>query len=222
MNAGYLTLSILPHELRRRLLDEWTSSGGGTSSFFAAEADGLLDFIARRLPYPSHELTACRLEQATLRANDAAALFTPPDLARLDAARCVLRRGRSAGIVFFHGRPDQILDALLEHSPLPPVSPQPTPVLFGPGLDRLCRPASLNDVDLWEELAAPVAFVDLLTKTFRRDAIEAMLHAGAIEYARGAGSLAGEPVFQPASARAKTSRQETVGPTLLHATKENS
>ena len=182
MNGGSLTLSILPEDLRRTLLDEWTNAGGGTSSFFAAEADRLLDFIARRLPYPSHELTACRLEQATLRANDAAALFTPPGSARLNAARCVLRRGRHAGIVFFHGEPEQILDALLEHNPLPPVSPHATPILFGPGLDRLCRPAELSEVELWEELTAPVAFVELLTNHSRRDAVEAMLRAGAIEY----------------------------------------
>jgi hypothetical protein len=85
--------------------------------------------------------------------------------------------------VFFHGEPELIVNALLEHNPLPPVSTQVTAVLFGPGFDRLCRAASMCEVDLWEELAAPVTFTELLTNGYRRDAIEAMLHAGAIEFA---------------------------------------
>src|SRR5215471_3609311 len=83
MNAGKLTLSILADDVRRPLLDAWTSSGGGTSSFFASEADALFDFIAARLRDPSHELAACRFEQATLRANERAALFVTPGLAPL-------------------------------------------------------------------------------------------------------------------------------------------
>ena len=82
--AGYLTLSTFPVALRSALLDEWVNSGGGTSSFFAAEGDALLDFIANRLPDPSHELTLCRLEQATLRANDGAIDFRAPDAALID------------------------------------------------------------------------------------------------------------------------------------------
>jgi hypothetical protein len=183
MNAGFLTLSILADDVRRPLLDEWTNSGGGTSSFFAAEADALFDFIADHLPDPSHELTACRFEQATLRANEKAAGFTPPELVRLEAPLSALRRGRYAGIVLFHGDPDPILDALLTRKPLPPVSPEVTAILFGPGLDRLWRPASLTEVELWERLAAPSAFAALLREGYRREAIEAMLHAGALEYA---------------------------------------
>src|SRR5438046_1378824 len=118
MNAGFLTLSILADDVRRPLLDEWTNSGGGTSSFFAAEADALFDFIADRLPNPSHELTACLFEQATLRANEKAAGFTPPEWVRLDAPQCALRRGCYAGIVLFHGDPALILEALLTRKPL--------------------------------------------------------------------------------------------------------
>ncbi|HEV2201113.1 MAG TPA: hypothetical protein VGR73_14945 [Bryobacteraceae bacterium] len=182
-NAGYMTLSILPDNLRRRLLDEWTNSGGGTSSFFATEAEALLDFIADRLPHPSHELTACRLEQAALRANEIAARFRAPDLDRLDNARCVVRRGRYAAIVLFYGEPDLILGALLEHRPHPPVLAETTAVLFGPGLDRLYRPASGSEVTLWKRLTAPVAIPVLRREGYRRDVIETMLRAGAVEYA---------------------------------------
>src|SRR5262249_11856823 len=93
MNAGTLTLSILADDVRRPLLEAWTNHGGGTSSFFAGESDALFDFIAARLHDPSHELTVCKFEQATLRANERAAVFIAPELGQLDALGCALRRG---------------------------------------------------------------------------------------------------------------------------------
>ena len=183
LNAGFMTLSILADDVRRSLVDQWTNSGGGTSSFFDAEADALFDFIADRLPDPSHELTACRFEQATLRANEKAADFAPPELVRLDAPLCTLRRGRHAGMMLFHGDPGPILDALWTRKPLPPVSPEVTAILVCPGLDRLWRLASVTEVRLWEKLAAPFSLAALLREGFCREAIESMLHAGAVEYA---------------------------------------
>ena len=47
-----------------------------------AEAEGLLEFIAGRLPDPSHELSACRFEQATLRAAEFAELVKKQDVHR--------------------------------------------------------------------------------------------------------------------------------------------
>jgi hypothetical protein len=49
-------------------IDAWMESGSGTASYFAAEADSLLDFIAEQLPDPSPERALCRVEQLTLRA----------------------------------------------------------------------------------------------------------------------------------------------------------
>src|SRR5271156_1329399 len=57
VSAGALTLPVLADDVRSKLLDEWVNAGGGTASFFDAEAEALLNFIADRLPYPSHELT---------------------------------------------------------------------------------------------------------------------------------------------------------------------
>jgi hypothetical protein len=183
-SAGYLTLSILPPEMRARLLDQWTNSGGGTSSFFAAESEALLDFIAAHLPDPSHELTTCRLEQATLRANEGAATFTAPDLAGLDSANCTLRRGRHSGVAAFHGDPHPIAAALLEHRPLPPVSQDAdVTMMFAPGLEGLCRQASAAELDLWRSLIAPNELSVLLQKGFHRHDIESMLETGALEYA---------------------------------------
>jgi hypothetical protein len=182
-SAGYLTLSILPTDLRARLLDEWTNSGGGTSSFFAAEAEALLDFIATHLPNPSHELTACRLEQATLRANEGVAAFSAPDSVGLDRSPCLLGRGRHAGIANFHGEPHPVVSALLAHKPLPPVSSEAgVTMLFAPGLDRLCRPASEAETDLWQALTGSLELTELLRRGHHREDVAAMLQCGALEY----------------------------------------
>ncbi|HTS66815.1 MAG TPA: hypothetical protein VMH28_32550 [Candidatus Acidoferrales bacterium] len=182
MNAGTLTLSILSDGVRRPLLEAWTNCGGGTSSFFAAEADALFDFIAARLHDPSHELTVCRFEQATLRASEKAAVFIPPKPIEPDAPGRALRRGPYAGMVLFHGDPGVILDALATGKPLPPVSHEVSPILLSPGLDRLWRPASAIEVGLWNRLSAPSPFPALLREGFPRDAIESMLRAGALEF----------------------------------------
>jgi len=179
--AAPLTLSVLPQDLRRRLLDQWTEAGGGTSSFFAIEGETFLDFIASRLPNPSHELTACRFEQATLRANQQAIGFTPPDADLLLVPGCALRRGSYGGMVVFHGEPHAIIEALEKHQALPPVSADVTTILFGPGLDRLCRVASPREVALWERLAAPVPLTSLLREGHSRNDLVAMLQAGILE-----------------------------------------
>ena len=179
-NAARLTLSMLSADERQRLLADWVNAGGGTPSFFAAEADAFLDFIARRLPDPSHALTLCRVEQATLRAREGTLRFAVPDPSRLDAPACILRAGRYAALVRFHAQP-QLLLAALEGQPLPPVSRETTPVLFGPGLTGLSRLASGDEVALWERLAAPGALSVLSREGHRREAIESLVAAGIVE-----------------------------------------
>lgn len=124
-----LTLSILDADLRKRLLDTWVASGGGAASVLTAEADAFLDFIASHLPDPSHALTICRLEQATLRASEG-----------------------TASIVHFHADPDQLLAAIAagRGAALPPVTAEPVvSILFAPGLDGLSRVATVEEVALW-------------------------------------------------------------------------
>jgi hypothetical protein len=181
--AGSFTLSILTGELRRRLLDQWTETGGGTSSFFAAEAEVFLEFVASHLPNPSHELTACRFEQATLRANERAVGFTPPDPDLLRAPGCALRRGRYAGMAAFYGEPGAIIDALLKHQEHPPVSVDATTMLLGPGLDRLCRVASPREVTLWQKLSASVSVASLLQQRYSHNDLALMLREGIVEFA---------------------------------------
>lgn len=179
--AGQLTLSFLSEPLRQSLLEEWTESGGGTSSFFQAEAEALLDFIASRLPDPSHEGSACRFEQATLRANSESENFTPPDRDFVDLPGTQLQRGRSATVVLFHGKPEAILEALLLHRPLPPLVPYATPMLFASGLEGLCRIASQREADLWERLDRPVPREVAIDWGYSRNELLSLLQVGAIE-----------------------------------------
>ena len=182
--AAYLTLSILPSEQRDRLLEEWIGSGGGTHSFVGAESEAFLDFIARRLSDPSHELTICRMELAALRSSEGSLRFERPELSRMDRTDCVLRRGRSAGVVHFYAEPEKVLNALLKREPFPAISSDVTTLIFGPGLDRLYVRASSLDVALYERLRSPAATADLFAEGFTRETSERLLEGGVLEYAK--------------------------------------
>jgi len=155
-SAASLTLSILPDDVRRGVLEEWVNSGGGTLSLFGAEADALLEFIAGRLPDPSTELNICRIEQATIRASTHASGFRAPDPALFDLQR-PLRRAQHASLV--------------------------TALLIAPGLDLLHRVASPLEQLLWERLGVPATAVTLLQEGYPGDLIETMLQIGALELA---------------------------------------
>jgi len=180
VNPGLLALSILRDDARRRLLEEWRNSGEETSSFFSAEADALLDFIAAQLPDPSPELAVCRFEQFTLRANIRARSFKAPLL--LFDPEGIIRQGRHAGMVFFHGKPDLILSTLLQQQP-PPFSLDATALLVAPGLQPLCRIAAPEERELWTRLTLPTTAAVLVRDGCPRNVIETMLRAGALEYA---------------------------------------
>lgn len=182
--AAFLTLSILPEETRRLLLNQWTSSGGGTRSFVGAESAAFLEFIAGHLTDPSHELTVCMLELAALRAGEGARHFERPSPLGLDSQQCRLQRSPYAGLVRFHAQPQQVLDALIGKEPLPPISPQATAFLFGPGLDRLHRVASRADVRVYEKLASPMPAAALFGEGCSRGSIRDLLEGGVVEYAR--------------------------------------
>ncbi len=179
--AARMTLSTLPPEQRQQLLNEWLSTGGGTNSFFASEAEAFLGFIAPRLPDPSHALTLCRVEQAVYRANSAAATFRPPDLSTLrdpDALLCV---GRYASLVWFSAEPHRVFLALERGEPLPSFSKPSFPILFAPGLAGLFRQANNEEVVLWQVLARPVKLQSLLQGLYSRETIEALVASGAVE-----------------------------------------
>ena len=160
--AAHLTLSLVNEEQRKRLLEEWTRTGAGTSSFFDAEGDAFLEFLSARLDDRSLALSMCRIERATLRASEGAGSFVKPALSRLGDPECVVRACRFASLVL--------------------CDTEPHLVLFAPGLDGLWRPASREEADLWARLSAPVAVRDLLVAGYEQGAMEALLEAGAMEY----------------------------------------
>jgi hypothetical protein len=160
--AAHLTLSLVHEHQRKRLIEEWTASGAGTSSFFEAEGDAFLEFLSARLDDPSQALSMCRIELATLRASERAGSFVKPDLSRLDDPECVVRASRFSALVH--------------------CDTEPHLVLFGPGLDGLWRPASREEAELWARLSAAVAVRELLQAGYERGAMEALLDAGAMEY----------------------------------------
>ena len=174
-----LTLSLLPQEKRERLLDEWVDSGAGAASFHNVEAELFLDFIGKQLPNPSHELTVCQFERATLRANNGASHFVAPDASALRDPDCVLRRGRYAALVSFYTGLDRLFNAVQNHEPLPE-SPVML-VLFSPGLPRLCAEPSPAEVSVWETIEAPVSIKTLLDQGHSLTTLEGLLSHGAIE-----------------------------------------
>ncbi|HLK59688.1 MAG TPA: hypothetical protein VKU00_24215 [Chthonomonadaceae bacterium] len=181
--SAHLTLSLLPEDQRTRLLEEWTHSGAGAQSFIGVEALAFLEFIGSHLPAPSHEQTLCRFEQATLRAGQGADVFIAPDLGKWNTPGRLLRRGRSAGLVRFHAEPNALFRAILQQEPLPPLTPNAMVLLFGPGLERLCRPASEDEVRLWERLVTSVSVRALREEGYSLETLAALLNAGALEYA---------------------------------------
>ena len=179
-NAAALTLSILPSGASRQMIEEWVRLGGGLSSFFASEADSFLEFIAARLPDPSHELTVARLEQAVLRAGDAALVFRPPDASVLSEVDRELRRSEYAALVRFFAEPHRIFAALDGHHPLPPLSDRAYPVLFAPGLPGLFREASNDEAALWDKLAVSTPSRELWGDPRAVRMVEAFLAVGAV------------------------------------------
>jgi hypothetical protein len=172
-----LTLSILDVDLRQRLLDTWVASGGGTASVLTAEADAFLDFIAGHLPDPSHTLTICRLEQATLRASEGTATFAAVALPWRGG---ILRAARHAAIVHFHAEPDRLFEAINTAAPLPPVAAEPVvSILFAPGLDSLSRIATADEIGLWNRL--PSTLAALLDAGHALDTMESLAAAGALD-----------------------------------------
>jgi hypothetical protein len=180
--GAQLTLSILPLAQRRELIREWVDGGGGTNSFFAVEAAAFLEFIAQRVPDPSHALSLCRLEQAVLRAEAVAAQFVAPDVALLDQRECMVRASPHAALVAIFAELEQLLAAIKRQGPVPPLS-EPHMLLVAPGLPGLARPAGTADAALWRSLAEPQPVETLLRRGSELASIETLWAAGAIETA---------------------------------------
>jgi hypothetical protein len=179
--AAQLTLSVLQSGLRRQLIEDWVAAGGGTAFDPASEAEAFLELIASRLVDPSHELTVCRTEQATLRASAAALDFTPPDPTLLDNPDAVLRAGKAATLVRFLTEPQRLFEAIEAKRPLPALSGRCFPLLFAPGLPLLFRVANNIETAIWDKLAHPIPVRLLKDDDETRRATEQLFAIGAAD-----------------------------------------
>lgn len=178
--AAWLALSILPPAQRDDLISSWVKLGGGTASFVASESDAFLEFIAERLNDPSHELTICRMEQATLRASEGARSFLTPPAPEIQKPGIALRVSPYATLVQFHAEPQLLLESL-DLNPLPPLSEKSIYVLFAPGLELLSSLATDEEVRLMRRLAQPIAYAQLAAEEYRSETIERLFVLGAID-----------------------------------------
>jgi hypothetical protein len=181
--AAYLTLSVLPAGRRAQLLTEWVGLGGGTRSFVGAESEAFLEFIGKRLPEPSHELSICQMERAALRAHEGMQHFRQPEPSEHNLLTGRVQRGRYAGLVRFFAAPEGVLNALTTGEPAPALSEEITALIFAPGFDRLYRKASCDEAALFGRLTLPVPVIELFAEGFRRRTIQELLHGGAVESA---------------------------------------
>jgi hypothetical protein len=182
--AAQLTLSILPAEQRRQLVNDWVDAGGGAAFDPASEAEAFLEFVAGHLGEPSHAMTICRMEQAAYRASAAALRFKPPDVSLLDHPKAMLCAGKGATLVRFYVEPHRLFGVIEAKEPLPPLSDRCFPVLFAPGLPTLFRAANNEETTVWEKLAGPIAVRLLPRDSYLRSAIEGLLRIGAMDLAR--------------------------------------
>ena len=181
--SAYFTLSLLPDEERQALLDEWVDAGAGTSSFFDAEGESFLSFISKRLTDPSHELSVCQFEEATLRASNGASSYASPDLSGLANADCNLRRGSHAALVRLYLDPSLLLESMNTRKPLPPLSSEPMVLMFSPGLPQLCNEPTEEEIAIWEELDTPASVGTLLSLNVAPKTLAQLLKQGTIDYA---------------------------------------
>ena len=179
--AAQLTLSNLPTEQRRQLVNDWVDAGGGTAFDPASEADAFLEFVAGHLSEPSHAMTICRMEQAAYRASAAALRFKPPDLSLLDHPKTMLCAGKGAALVPFFAEPQRLFAAIEAKAQLPPLSDRCFFVLFAPGLPALFRAANNEEAALWDMLVGPIAMRVLSRSRHLRCAIEELVRIGAAD-----------------------------------------
>jgi len=150
------TLAAVSPDVREQMLHEWTAQGGGTSSFVESEADAFLEFIARRLPEPSHVLTLCRLEQAAYRAASMADACAPIPRSALARSKTLIKRSAHATLVPFYVEPARLFDALQDNAAIARDAAPVCHLLFAPGIPGVVRRASENEIALWFALTAPM------------------------------------------------------------------
>lgn len=179
-NAARLTLTLVPSALRSQLLDEWVCRGGGTSSFFTAEADGLLRFLAMRLPRSSPAAAMARIERALILAGSRAPDPVSSAAGMSGAPAPMVRRSSAANLVGLRFAPHHLL-AALDGGPTPRPLARPLHFLFAPGVPRLFRPATSGERVVWRRLARPRSCDELFADPQEGRGLHDLLLAEAVE-----------------------------------------
>jgi hypothetical protein len=86
MISAPVILQLIPASYQQRLIAEFVDCGGGWPVSSPSEDATLLEFLASRLPAPSHALSVCRMEVALTRARLGAATFVEPEYRSIQGA----------------------------------------------------------------------------------------------------------------------------------------
>jgi hypothetical protein len=168
VKAAPFTLAIIPHSHRAQILQEWVSGGASTNSFFAAESEAFLSFVAERLTALPDVLQICRIEQAAQRTKDRSLCFTPRDTTILDRYDVVLKFGDAAVLV-----EEPVEDAA--------TSGDARYLLFAPGLPELFRICSPVEKALLELLQCEMDMVQLRDAGHPEGLIRSLYEIGALD-----------------------------------------
>jgi len=179
-DAAYMTLSLLPEHDQQQLLSQWVERGGGTSSFFANEADAFLEFIATQLESRTHALSICRMEQAVHRAARGNAEATTPPAYDALSQQTVLAINRHSTLVEFYCNPDHLFAALSKHSSLPDVENQPVALLFAPWIPGYFRYAQDFEIKLLARLRRLFTVSDLLSEGHTLHELSNLINEGVL------------------------------------------
>jgi hypothetical protein len=151
--AAHLTLSALAEAERRSMVDAWVARGGGISSFFEAEAEAFLAFIADRVEAPSHAASLCRFERALIRAS---AGHPAEEASEPFSGMTMLCRSPHADLVELRAPIDDLLAAVEGERPWPPVGEVAHWLLVAPGVAGRARHATAGEIALWQAAEAPL------------------------------------------------------------------
>ena len=181
--AARLTLSALPIADRQLLLERWIECGGGTSSFFAAEAEAFLTFIEPHLPGRSHLRTLCQLERDDPRRRGAAGAAVSSWTGGCFAS---IERRLSAAPLWGERYADLVeFWAFVGAHPCHTARPSCAGHLgnnqyCSPWHRGYCRPASDEEAALWPCLIEPVPLAAVLTRGVSPRTIRALVREGAL------------------------------------------
>jgi hypothetical protein len=103
--------------------------------------------------------------------------FEPGD--RLSAT-ADLGRGSHADLVECWADPSVLIPAFYGEAELPAVSAEPTAMLFAPGIEGYCRPASNEEAALWRCLEKPVSLAAALARGVSPSTISTLVREGAL------------------------------------------